>query len=206
MEGATPGLMLVLSAPSGTGKTTLARRLLQEEPDAAFSVSATTRPPRGAERDGRDYRFVDEAAFDRMIAAGELLEWAHVHGHRYGTPRQSAAEAAAGKLVLLDIDVQGGLQVKRQLPAAVTVFLLPPSLEELERRLRLRRTEAEEVVRRRLEAARAEVAAGRAAYDYVVLNEDLERAAGDLRAIARFHRGTATPLQAARERELRARG
>jgi guanylate kinase len=150
------GLMLVLSAPSGTGKTTLARRLVAAC-DGIFSVSATTRAPRGAERPGVDYEFVDAAEFQRRIDARELLEWAEVHGNRYGTPRRFAGEAAGGRLVVFDIDVQGGRQIKAQRPEAAAVFVLPPSLEELERRLRGRGTDADAVIARRLAAASAEI-------------------------------------------------
>jgi len=184
------GLMLVISAPSGTGKTTLARRLVERTPGARFSISATTRPPRGAERDGVDYYFVGPARFQEMIDRGELLEWAEVHGNRYGTPRRFAEEATAhGRVVVFDIDVQGGEQIKRVHPEAATVFVLPPSMEELERRLRARGTDDAEVVRRRLEAARGEIEAGLSSYDYVIVNDDLERASEDLAALVAHLRG-----------------
>jgi guanylate kinase len=179
--------LLILSAPSGTGKTTLARRLVASTPGAVFSVSFTTRAPRGAEKDGVDYHFVDDAHFDKMIAAGEFVEWAPVHGHRYGTPR-SIIELAhkTGALVVFDIDVQGGAEIKRQYPAAVRALIVPPSLMELERRLRARSTDDDTTVRRRLHAARVEILLARAEkYEYCVVNDDLERAYGDLQAIVR---------------------
>lgn len=184
----TPGLLLILSAPSGAGKTTLAHRLLGGEAGAHFSVSYTTRAPRGKERDGVDYHFVDEPSFRRMIERDELLEWAQVHGNLYGSHRSTVDEAHAGRLVVFDIDVQGGNMIQRTLPEAVSVFILPPSMSELERRLRERQTDAEDVIRKRLEVARHEMEAGLASYDYVIVNDELEQALEDLRAIVRAER------------------
>ncbi|MBI5070401.1 MAG: guanylate kinase [Deltaproteobacteria bacterium] len=180
-----PGLLLVLSAPSGAGKTTLAHRLAKADPDARFSVSATTRAPRGAERDGVDYHFVSRERFDALVAAGALAEWAEVHGNRYGTLAATVDEALArGRIALFDIDVQGGAQIRARWPErAVTVFILPPSMAELERRLRARSTDAEPVIARRLAAAREEIARGTTLYDWLVVNDDLDRALADLRAI-----------------------
>jgi guanylate kinase len=179
--------LLILSAPSGTGKTTLARRLVASTPGATFSISYTTRAPRGAEKDGADYHFVDDARFDKMIAAGEFVEWAPVHGHRYGTPRSIIEHARkSGGLVVFDIDVQGGAEIKRQYPEAVRALIVPPSLIELERRLRARSTDDDTTVRRRLHAARVEILLARAEkYEYCVVNDDLERAFADLQAIVR---------------------
>src|SRR5207245_3511252 len=143
-------LLLILSAPSGTGKTTLARRLVAGHPGALFSVSYTTRPPRGDEKDGVDYHFVSRERFQQMIAEGAFLEWAQVHGDHYGTPRTSIATGAS--LVVFDIDVQGGQAIKKQHPEAVRALILPPSLAELERRLRARSTDDDATVRRRLHA------------------------------------------------------
>jgi guanylate kinase len=185
---ANPGLLFVLSAPSGTGKTTLAHMLLAKEPDSLFSVSYTTRAPRGHEQHGVDYRFVDENSFRAMIKGDEFLEWAQVHGNLYGSPRSTLAAARAGKLVVFDIDVQGGMSIKSRQPDAVTVFVLPPSPQELERRLRDRKTDTDAVIARRLTDGRAEIEKGCAAYDYVVVNDTLERAFADLCAIVRAER------------------
>ena len=189
-DPARPGLLLVLSAPSGAGKTTLAHRFRDAHPDALFSVSATTRAPRGAERDGVDYHFVAAERFARLVEEGAFAEWAEVHGQRYGTLRATVEQALrAGRIALFDIDVQGGAQIKAAWPdAAATVFILPPTVAELERRLRGRSTDSDEVIRRRLDAARVEVARGLATYDYVVLNDELEDALASLDAIAAHER------------------
>lgn len=179
-----PGLLLVLSAPSGTGKTTLARRLLAELPDALFSISATTRQPRGREQDGVDYHFVDEASFQERIERGEFVEWAEVHGHFYGSPRAVVDEARTRRsAAIFDIDVQGGLAIKRKHPDTVLIFVVPPSMTELARRLRDRGTDAEETIRRRLLAARSEIERGVASYDYIIVNDDFEHAYRDLHSI-----------------------
>ena len=185
-EGPPPGQLLVLSAPSGAGKTTLARRFLSAHADAVFSVSVTTRAPRGAEQDGVDYHFVTPERFAALVAEGALAEWAEVHGRRYGTLRSTVqATLDAGGVALFDIDVQGGEQLKRAFPReATTVFILPPDEAELERRLRGRSTDAEEVVRARLAAAREEVSRGLATYEYVVVNDDLEGALARIEAIS----------------------
>jgi guanylate kinase len=177
-------LLLILSAPSGTGKTTLARRLVAAHPGAVFSVSYTTRAPRGHEKDGLDYHFVSEERFQQMIGEGAFVEWAKVHGHHYGTPRSSVDDAKG--LVVFDIDVQGGETIKKQHPDAVRALILPPSLAELERRLRARSTDDDATVRRRLHAAQIEMRLARlAGYEYWVVNDDLDRAFGDLEAIVR---------------------
>jgi guanylate kinase len=206
---AGPGLLVVLSAPSGAGKTTLARGLLAREPEARFSVSATTRPPRGGERDGLDYHFVSGSRFDELVRQGALAEWAEVHGHRYGTPRRAVEEALArGQVAVFDIDVQGGEQIRAGWPGqTVTVLVLPPSLEELERRLRRRSTDDRDAIARRLEAARGEIARGGAGYDYVLVNDRLEEAEAALAAVVAFERaaraGRADPAAAAVAEGLR---
>lgn len=174
---------VVVAGPSGAGKTTLCRRLTACREDVRFAVSATTRKPRAGEVDGVDYRFVPREAFQRMRTAGELLEWAEVHGEMYGTPRADLEEArAAGAYLLLDIDVQGARSVRRAEPDAVTVFLLPPTGERIVRRLRGRGSEGEEAMRRRLRTARDElVSIGE--FDYVVVNDDLDEAVRALEAI-----------------------
>ena len=202
-EGAAPGLLLVLSAPSGAGKTTLAHRLRARHPDAVFSVSVTTRPPRGSERDGIDYHFVSPARFAHLVEENAFAEWAEVHGHRYGTLAATVEEALrAGRIALFDIDVQGGAQLRRAFPdQATTVFIVPPNEAELERRLRGRSTDSHEIIARRLAGARAEVAQGVASYDYVVVNDDVVAALGRLEAIAAHERalrgGRADPEAAA---------
>lgn len=177
-------LLLILSAPSGTGKTTLARRLVASHPGALFSVSYTTRAPRGGEQEGADYHFVGEERFREMIAKGEFLEWAQVHDHHYGTPRSVLSSGAS--LVVFDIDVQGGESIKKQHPDAVRALVLPPSLAELERRLRARSTDSDVTIRRRLHAARIEIRLALAAgYEYRVVNDALDSAYADLEAIVR---------------------
>jgi guanylate kinase len=189
-DGGAPGLLLVLSAPSGAGKTTLAHRFRAAHPDAIFSVSVTTRPARRGERDGVDYHFVTPERFAELVAQGAFAEWAEVHGQRYGTLRATVDEALRdGRIALFDIDVHGGEQLRRAYPRdAVTVFILPPSAAELERRLRGRSTDSAEVIARRLVAARAEVARGLAGYDYVIVNDELEAALALLAAIAAHER------------------
>ena len=182
------GIPIVISAASGTGKTSLCLRLLETLSHTARSISYTTRAPRGEEVDGRDYHFVDDATFDRMIDGNELIEWAQVFERRYGTGYQAVQRQLEGGVdVLLDIDVQGGAQIKRRLPEALTIFLLPPSMDELRRRLVNRATETEESVERRLSEARAEIRQG-LGYDFLVVNDDFEQAAADLRAIVRTRR------------------
>jgi guanylate kinase len=179
---------IVLAAPSGAGKTTLARALVERNADVVFSVSATTRAPRPDERQGSDYFFVTEPEFDRMTRDGELLEWAMVHEQRYGTPRQSVNEALqAGRIVVLDIDFQGARQVRAAFPDAVLVYVLPPSAEELVRRLLGRGSEDDGERKRRLMTARIELAAA-GEFDYLVVNDDFEGALGTIEAIVRAER------------------
>jgi guanylate kinase len=178
------GLMLVLSSPSGAGKTTLSRMLLEADPAVQLSVSATTRPQRPAEVDGRDYHFVDRARFDAMIRNDELLESAEVFGNRYGTPRKPVEEALArGQDVLFDIDWQGTQQLREKVPKdLVSVFLLPPSAEELERRLHTRAQDSDDVIRSRMSKAGDEMSHW-AEYDYIVINHGLDEAFRELQAI-----------------------
>jgi guanylate kinase len=178
------GLLLVLSSPSGAGKTTLARRLLAADGGIAMSVSVTTRKQRPGEIDGRDYHFLDEAHFRAMRDKGELLEWATVFGNRYGTPRAPVEQAiAAGRDVLFDIDWQGSQQLAEKMPGdIVRVFVLPPSGKVLEERLRTRNQDPSEVVAQRMAEAAAEISHW-AEYDYVIVNADLDRSLEGLRAI-----------------------
>lgn len=171
-----PAFPVVLAGPSGAGKTTLCRRLVERRDDVRFSVSATTRPPRPDEVDGRDYRFLGREEFERLVEADELLEWAEVHGHMYGTPRSNLEAARReAKHLLLDIDVQGARSVRERAPEALTVFLLPPTGERVLARLRKRGSEGDEALRRRMRTAMAELAAVEE-FDYAVVNDDLEEA------------------------------
>jgi guanylate kinase len=183
------GLMLVLSSPSGAGKTTLSRRLLAGDDGITLSVSATTRPPRPGEVDGVDYSFVTHDAFAAMVDSGDLLEWATVFGNRYGTPR-SPVEAAlhAGRDVLFDIDWQGTQQLREaSANDVVSVFILPPGLVELERRLTTRAADSIDVIAGRMARARDEIGHW-AEYDYVLVNEDVESCLADIRAILHAER------------------
>ena len=181
-------LLFVVSAPSGAGKSTVVSRLLQETPGLRFSVSYTTRPPREGEQDGVEYYFVDRTAFERLRADGRLLEWAEVHGNLYGTGLAECERARAERVdLLLDVDVQGAAQVRERLPEAVTVFILPPSYETLERRLRGRGQDDEETIRRRLAAAGREIHAFER-YDYAIVNEDLDASVEALKCIVRAAR------------------
>jgi guanylate kinase len=173
----------VIAGPSGVGKGTVVRRVLESVPNLYRSVSVTTRRRRPAERDGVDYAFVDDEEFDRMVGSGELLEWAHVFGSRYGTPAGPIRRVlASGRDALLEIDVQGARQVRDAMPEAVLIFLEPPSLGELERRLRTRGTEDEERLARRLEKAQWELEQ-RDWFDHRVVNDELERASSQVAAI-----------------------
>ncbi len=169
------GLLFVLSSPSGAGKSTIARMILESDDGIAMSVSATTRPKRPGETEGVDYHFVTDDEFDRMRESGAFLEWAHVFGYRYGTLRNEVLKAIEnGRDVLLDIDWQGTQQLKQVDPDIVRVFILPPSMQELERRLRSRGTDTEEVIQGRMARATAEISHW-AEYDYVLINNDAEK-------------------------------
>ncbi len=184
------GLLLIISSPSGAGKSTLSRRLMEWDPTIRFSVSATTRPPRPGEVDGRDYRFLDREEFQRMVAAGEMLEHAEVFGHFYGSPRKPVEEAMAeGRDTLFDIDWQGGQQIRNSALGkdVVSIFILPPSIAELERRLRARGQDSEEVIAGRMAKSQAEISHW-AEYDYVLVNDDLDETAEKLKTIVAAER------------------
>ncbi|MBW0152099.1 MAG: guanylate kinase [Phenylobacterium sp.] len=175
------GLMLLISSPSGAGKTSLSRRLVADHAELELSVSATTRDPRPGEEDGREYHFVDRAAFDRMVLDDAFLEWANVHEHRYGSPAQPVMDALGlGRDVLFDIDWQGAAQIAQKAPDdVVRVFILPPSMAELSRRLHARAQDREDVIQRRLGRAYGEIERA-VDYDYVIVNDDYDRAYADL--------------------------
>jgi guanylate kinase len=183
------GLMFVLSSPSGAGKTTLSRLLLERVPGLKMSVSATTRPMRPGEVDGRDYLFVDNARFEEMVKRHELLEWAIVFENHYGTPRAPAEAAlAAGQDVLFDIDWQGTQQLREKARAdVVSVFILPPSAADLEKRLRSRAQDSQEVIRKRMSRASHELSHW-AEYDYIVINRDIDEAFAEVQSILKAER------------------
>jgi len=197
----TPGLLFVVTAPSGAGKSSLIRGLLAADAGVALSVSYTTRAPRPGEQDGREYHFVDPATFAAMLERGEFLESAEVHGHRYGTS-QKAIEGtrARGRDLVLEIDWQGAEQVRRLHPDTIGIFILPPSMAELERRLRARAQDADAVIRRRLQNA-AEEMAHAAEFKYAIINNNFDDALRDLQAIVRAERAV-TARQLARHPEI----
>ena len=177
------GLLVVIAAPSGAGKTSLVRALMEREPSLGFSVSFTTRPKRAGEVDGRDYHFIDEQRFSQMVRDDAFVEHARVFGHCYGTGRQQVEQAlAAGKHLILEIDWQGARQVRERVPEAVDVFILPPSRAVLEQRLRGRRTDSPEVIERRLRESVEEMSHW-AEFRYVVVNDDFAQALGEMTAI-----------------------
>lgn len=177
------GLLIVVSGPSGTGKGTVCGDLLAQTPELAYSISATTRKPREGEVDGKNYYFMDKAAFEKMIEEGGFLEYANVYGNYYGTPIGKIEERlAAGEDILLEIDTQGALNVMKKCPDGLFIFLLPPSIGELERRIRGRGSETAESLAKRLGAAKEEIAIGRQ-YGYVVVNDTVKRAVERIKSI-----------------------
>lgn len=183
-----PGTLYVIAAPSGAGKTSLVKRLLANEKEVRLSISYTTRAPRPGEESGREYHFVAAETFRRMIENGDFLEWAEVHGNFYGTSKTWIVDQiAGGNDVLLEIDWQGAQQVRALFPEAIGIFILPPSLEELERRLTARATDSTEVIARRLAAAQAEMRHV-SEFDYAIINDIFEQALADLHAILRASR------------------
>ena len=198
-------MVVILTAPSGTGKTTVAAKILKQDAELTFSVSHTTRPIRDGEQDGVNYHYVDDATFDSMVESGAFAEWAHVHKRRYGTSlREVERSHEAGQDVLLDIDPQGGVQLMETYPDAVTIFMVPPSMIELERRLRGRGTEDEDQISTRLGVAREEIGYA-ARYDYLVVNDVVDRAADAIAAILQTERNR-TSRNGSFIRELQAQG
>jgi guanylate kinase len=180
----SPGRLILVTGPSGVGKGTLVSRLMQRHPDLWLSVSATTRSPRAGEEEGRHYFFLSREAFERQVAAGGFLEWAEFAGNLYGTPRAAVQERLdAGRPVLLEIELEGARQVRRSFPDGFQVLLRPPSLQELERRIRGRGSDSEEAIRRRLARAREELRA-EAEFDAVVVNDDLELALAEFERVS----------------------
>jgi guanylate kinase len=195
------GLLYVVTAPSGAGKTSLINALLADDRALALSVSYTTRPPRPGEQNGREYHFVDLPRFEAMLERGEFLESAEVHGHRYGTSQKVIDEARArGRDLVLEIDWQGAEQVRRLYPESIGIFILPPSMAELERRLRARAQDSDEVIRRRLKNAEDEMTHA-AEFKYAIINNNFDDARQDLRAVVRAER-LATGRQLERHPEV----
>ncbi|MCS7163721.1 MAG: guanylate kinase [Thermodesulfovibrio sp.] len=187
MEINKKGIMFVISAPSGTGKTTLCERLLKMLPDLRMSISHTTRKPRANEKDGVDYFFIDKEKFEQMIANDEFIEWAEVYGNFYGTSKKVISDLIKGGYdILLDVDTQGARNIKKLYPDSVLIFILPPSLKELERRLLLR-DEDKKAISKRLSKASDEISQYKF-YDYIVINDELERALNDLLCIIHAER------------------
>lgn len=190
-----PGNLYAVAAPSGAGKSSLVKALLELDSHLVVSISHTTRKPRGQDQQGREYHFVDDVEFQRMVDAGEFVEWAQVHGHRYGTSRGAIADRiTGGQDVVLEIDWQGALQIKRLFPAAVLVFILPPSWDELQSRLERRGEDDPQVISRRMANARVEVSQARH-FDFVIINALFETALFDLKAIVHSQRLKYTALQ-----------
>ena len=183
------GLLIVLSSPSGAGKSTIARMLLDADPEVTMSISATTRARRPGEVDDLDYHFVDDARFEELVQAGEFAEWAYVFDHRYGSPKEPIKDALkAGRDILFDIDWQGTQQLRGAFGTdLVRIFILPPSMDELERRLRARATDSEEVIESRMRRAASEIGHW-GEYDYVLINEDMNACLGEVQAIIEAER------------------
>ena len=182
------GILFVVSSPSGGGKGTLIQRVLKKVPNLSYSVSFTTRAPRNGELDGREYFFVTPEKFDQMVAANEFLEWAYVHGKQYGTARQQVvAEVFAGRDIILEVDVQGAASVRELIPDSVSIFILPPSFAVLKRRLQARGTDSPEELDLRLRNAPAELK-DYSAFEYLILNDEADRAAEQLTAIVHAER------------------
>ncbi len=182
------GKLVVISGPSGAGKTSICNELLRKLPNARWSVSVTTRPPRPGEKDGEAYRFVSKEEFQRMLEAGELLEHAEYLGNYYGTPRKPVEQAIErGEIVIMEIDVQGGAQVAKKVPDSIRIFILPPTMETLQARLSGRRTESQEIQRRRIEQADGEIAFARnsGCYQYFITNDILEDSVNQILEIIR---------------------
>ena len=197
-----PGNVFVVSAPSGAGKSTLVQRLVATVPDLIFSISFTTRKPRPGEVDGRDYFFIDDAQFDAMISAGGFVEWVQVYGHRYGTGRDwLEGVLATGQDVLLDIETTGALNLKKAIPEARMIFILPPSAAALEQRLRSRGKDSEEQIAIRVQHARHELELY-PAYDFLILNDDLELAYRQLEGIVNASRASRARMAPVAQRIL----
>lgn len=193
-----PGNLFVITAPSGAGKSSLVKALMAADPALQLSVSHTTRAPRGQEQSGRDYYFVSPEAFEAMVQADAFVEWAHVHNHRYGTSRQAVEDKIAqGQDIILEIDFQGALQIKKRFAEAVTIFILPPSWEELRQRLVRRGEDSPEVIELRLKNAATEMAQVER-FDYVIINELFERALADLHTVVQSQRLKLTSQRRAR--------
>ncbi len=183
-----PGNLYVVAAPSGAGKSSLVNALLELDSHLAVSVSHTTRAPRGQEQDGREYHFIDEPAFQAKVQQGDFVEWAQVHGHLYGSSKQAIAEPlAAGTDMVLEIDWQGALQIRKLFPSAVLIFILPPSWQELQQRLQRRGEDGPAVIEQRLANARVEVAQARH-FDFVIINALFETALFDLKTVVHSQR------------------
>jgi guanylate kinase len=179
-ESLNPGRLIVLTGPSGVGKGTLMRSLLQRHPELYYSVSATTRSPRPGEIDGKNYYFISRSKFEKLMAEGEFLEWAEFAGNYYGTPREAVLnQINSSKLVILEIELEGARQIRASFPSAFSIFILPPSFEELEKRIRSRAQDSEEAIARRLHRAKEEVNAADE-FDIQIINDDFETALNDI--------------------------